>query len=85
VLPDHSVSTAAVASARRRVRTRGVRRAIRDLEQREPELAEYLMEVATWLYTGLDRACPSHRRVRALHTKAVLLALVCIEAVRRST
>ena len=85
MLPERSVNAAAMAEADRLIRSRGVRRAVRDLEHVERELAEYLMESATRLYGTLDRACPSYRRVRAIHSEAVLLALACIEAVRRST
>jgi hypothetical protein len=85
VLDDHSVSRAAVARAERRVRASGLTRTLHCLEEAEPDLAEHLMESATRLYGRLDRACPSHRRVRAIHTDAVLLTLICIEALRRST
>ena len=84
MLLDRSVNPATVLKADLLVRGVGARRAMRQLERAEPELASYLMESATRLYGRLDQACPSHRRVRALHGEAVLLALVCIEAVRRS-
>ncbi len=84
MLPDRPVTAATVLEADLLVRGTGVRRSLRGLERAEPELASYLMESATRLYGRLDRACPSHRRVRAVHGEAVLLALVCIEAVRRS-
>ena len=84
MLPDRCVNPATVLDVDLLVRGLGVRRALRQLERAEPELASYLMESATRLYGRLDEACPSHRRVRAIHREAVLLALVCIEAVRRS-
>jgi hypothetical protein len=84
-MPNDPVHADVVAAADRFVRGVDMPRALRRLERSEPGLAEYLMEAATRLYTSLDRACPSHRRLRAIHAEAVLLALVCIEAVRRST
>jgi hypothetical protein len=81
---DRSVTAATVLEADLLVRGVGVRRAMRQLERAEPELASYLMESATRLYGRLDQASPSHRWARAVHGDAVLLALVCIEAVRRS-
>ena len=79
------VTAAAVAASDRHVRRIGVRRALRRLEKAEPELAEYLMESATMLYAKLDRSGAAYRSVRAIHTQAVMLALVCINATRRST
>lgn len=67
-----------------RVRSVGVRRAIRELERHEPDLAEYLMETSTRLYARLEKACRSHRTARSTHRQAVLMVLVCTEAVRRS-
>ena len=84
MLPDRSVTAATMLEADLLVRGAGVRQTLRRLERVEPELASYLMESATRLYGRLEQACPSHRRVRAVHGEAVLLALVCIEAVRRS-
>jgi hypothetical protein len=57
---------------------------MRSLERREPDLAEYLMESATRLFARLDGACPCYATVRSIHREAVLLTLVCIEAMRRS-
>jgi hypothetical protein len=68
-----------------RIRALGGRRAMRELERREPNLAEYAMETSTRLYARLDRACASRRAAHGIHKQAVLLVLVCIEAVRRST
>jgi hypothetical protein len=67
------------------LRSMGVRRGVRKLEQREPHLAEYLMEGSTRLYASLNRACLSHRKAVRCHQQATLLVLVCIEAQRRAT
>ena len=85
-MPRHRHITArTVMEADLRVRALGVRRAVRQLERREPDLAEYVMETSTRLYARLDRACPSHRAVKGIHDEAVLLVLVCIEAMRRTS
>ena len=82
-MPEHSITAADVLEADLLVRGLGQRRALRRLEAAEPELASYLMETATRLYARLDRSCASHARAKAIHRDAVLLALVCVEAVRR--
>ena len=74
-----------VMEADLRVRALGVRRAVRELERQEPDLAEYMMETSTRLYARLGGACPSHRAVKGIHDEVVLLVLVCIEAVRRTS
>ena len=84
MLPKHSISAAEAIEADLLVPGFGEHRALRQLEAAEPELASYLMETATRLYARLDRSCRSHTRVKAIHRHAVMLALVCIEAVRRS-
>jgi hypothetical protein len=84
MLPKHSIAERAVLEAHLRVRGQGVKKALRGLERSEPDLAEYLMETSVKLYGELDRACPSHRTVKAIHTKMMLMTLVCIETVRRS-
>ena len=85
MLRDHSVTAAEVLQADLLVRGFGARRAVGRLEAAEQELASYLMETATRLYARLDRSCgSSHRRAKAIHRDAVRLALVCVEAVRRS-
>lgn len=84
MLRDRSVSSRAVVDAEAHLRRIGVRRAVRRLEVAEPELASYLMEAATRLYGELDDAVEAHAKVRSVHRDAVLLALTCIEAVRRS-
>jgi hypothetical protein len=84
VLSDRSITAATVLDADALVRGRGATRGVRRLERCEPELASYLMKTSTRLYGELDRACPSHVDVRSIHRDAVLLALACIEAVRRS-
>lgn len=66
------------------VRGLGVRRALSQLEQMEPDLAEYVMETSTRLYEDLGRVCGSPRRAKLLHRRAIRLALTCIHAVRRS-
>jgi uncharacterized protein (DUF2461 family) len=73
-----------VLDADLRIRSIGVRRAIRDLEREEPDLAEYLMETSTRLYARLDHLCPHPRAARAMHRQVVLATLICVEAVRRS-
>lgn len=80
-----NISAKQVLAADLRVRGLGVKRAMRELERREPDLAEYVMETSTRLYARLDRACASHRAARSIHTDATLLVLVCTEAMRRST
>lgn len=67
-----------------RVLGMGVRRAMRQLERQEPDLAEYLMETLTRLYGRLEGACGSRRSAGSVHRQAVLLVLICTEAVRRS-
>ena len=84
MLAPGSIAAAAVLEADLRMRGMGVRRAIRQLERDEPELAEYLMETSTRLYARLDRGCRNRRRVAVLHRQAVLMSLICIEALRRS-
>ena len=84
MLPKDSVTAAGVVEADLLIRSLGERRAMRWLEAAEPELASYLMESATRLYARLDRSCPSHTRVKSIHRDAVRLAMVCVEAVRRS-
>ena len=85
-MPRHGRITArTVMEADLRVRALGVRRAVRELERREPDLAEYVMETSTRLYARLDRACASHRAVKAMHDEVVVLVLVCIEATRRTS
>ena len=84
-MPRHGhITTRAVMEADLRAWGLGVRRAIRELERQEPDLAEYVMETSTRLYARLDRSCASHRAARGIHKEAVLLVLVCIDAVRRS-
>ena len=80
-----NVTVRMIRGAATHVRARGVRRALRTLERREPDLAEYVMEMSTDIYARLDRACESHRAVRSIHEEMVLMVLVSIEAVRRST
>ena len=85
-MPRHRpITTRTVMQADLRIRALGVRRAMRELERQEPNLAEYAMETSTRLFGRLDRACASHRAAQVIHNEAVLLVLVCIEAVRRST
>lgn len=84
MLPKDSITAAQVVEADLLIRSLGERRAMRRLEAAEPELASYLMESATRLYARLDRSCASHSRVKGIHRDAVRLALVCVEAVRRS-
>jgi hypothetical protein len=79
------ISTRTISEADLRVRALGVRRAVRELERQEPDLAEYVMETSTRLYARLDRACASHRAVKRIHEELVLLVLLCIEATRRSS
>ena len=64
---DRSITARIVLAADVRVRSISLRRAMRELERREPELAEYVMEKSTSLYVRLERACPSHRSARSLH------------------
>ena len=67
-MPRHGRITARIVmEADLRVRALGVRRAVRELERREPDLAEYVMETSTDIYARLDRACESHRAVRSIH------------------
>ncbi len=85
-MPRHGrINARTVMEGDLRVRALRVRRAVRELERREPDLAEYVMETSTRLYARLDRACPSHRAVKGIHDEVVLLVLVCIEATRRSS
>jgi hypothetical protein len=78
------ITTRTVMEADLRIRALGVRRAMRELERQQPDLAEYGMETSTRLFARLDRACASHRAAQGIHNQAVLLVLVCIEAVRRT-
>lgn len=82
MLKRRSITAAAVLEADLQMRALGVRRAIRRLEQVEPELAGYLMETSTRLYARLSRA--GGRSAAALNRQAMLMTLVCVEAVRRS-
>ncbi|HEV7298056.1 MAG TPA: hypothetical protein VGN72_01735 [Tepidisphaeraceae bacterium] len=84
MLPNRSVRPAALREAEQHVKRLGTRRALRQLERTEPELASYLMERSTELYVALDAACPSHATVLILHREAVLMTLTCIESLRRS-
>ncbi|HEV2294523.1 MAG TPA: hypothetical protein VGR35_11760 [Tepidisphaeraceae bacterium] len=84
MLPDRSVTAMDVLDANRLIRAMGVRRAVRRLESVEPELAGFFMEAATELYAELDDSVTQHGRAKEIHRNAVLLALVSIEAVRRS-
>ena len=84
-MPDHRhISAKQVLAADLRVRGMGVKRAMRELERHEPDLAEYVMETSTRLYAQLDRACASIRAARSIHTDATLLVLICTEATRRA-
>src|SRR5438046_7618820 len=85
MLANNTISAQRVLEADLLIRGRGIPRALRQLERHEPNLAEYVMESATRLYEKFDRACPSHRQARALHSQSVQLVLVSVEAVRRST
>ena len=84
MLPSRTVKSKNLAAADRLVQRSRLRRAVRELEREEPELASYLMESASQLYGDLDRAVVSYRTVRSLHDQAVRMTLVCIEAIRRS-
>jgi hypothetical protein len=84
MLASRSISARAVLEADLRMRGIGVRRAVRQLERDEPELAEYLMETSTRLYARLDRSCREQRTAAALNQHAVLMTLICIDALRRS-
>ena len=81
---QEKISRRTIRAAGKRIHLLGVRKAVRELERQEPNLAEYVMERSTELYGGLDRACPSHRQVKVLHRQVVMLVLVSIEALRRS-
>ena len=84
MLPSRTVSAENVAAADRLLQRSRLRRAVRELEREEPELASYLMESGSRLYGELDRAVASYPAVRRLHDQAVRMTLVCIEAIRRS-
>ena len=81
---ERSITARTILAADVRVRNIGLRRAMRELERCEPELAEYVMEKSTSLYARLERACPAHRSARSLHRQMVSLVLISIEAMRRS-
>jgi hypothetical protein len=84
MLPKQSIAAQAVLNADLFVHGQGVRRSLRRLERAEPDLAEYLMETSVKIYADLDDACPSHRKVKRIHTNMMLMTLVCIETRRRS-
>lgn len=79
------ITTRTVMEADLRIRALGARRAMRELERDEPDLAEYVMETSTRLYARLERACPSQHAARGIHRQAVLMVLISIETFRRSS
>lgn len=80
-----SITTRLVRDAERHVGKLGPRRCLRRLEVTEPQLASYLMEEGTRLYTDLDVACRSYADVQVIHKRFMRLTLVCIESLRKAT
>ena len=80
---DQQVSTKAVMTAMLHVNRVGARRTLEELEQVEPDLAEYLMETLGQIHQRLFTIGATHAQSRRLSRDIEVMALVCITALRR--
>jgi hypothetical protein len=62
----------------------GTTLAMQQLEQTEPELANYLLETLTTIYHSLGKLHASAAKTRKVYRQLEVMTLVCIEALRRS-
>jgi hypothetical protein len=79
---DRTVTARDVLRALLRVRREGARRLLADLERREPDLAEFLLEELTAIHGRLAAAGVSPRDARRLYRRVESGALVLLAAVR---
>ena len=78
--PEQAVSARDVLAATYECQRLGHRRVIEDLEQREPDLTEHLLEQITQFHHELLNAGLDARKTRKLYRSVEALTLVCIRA-----
>ncbi|MGB1125728.1 MAG: hypothetical protein ACPG4Q_11020 [Phycisphaeraceae bacterium] len=78
--PEQAVSARDVLLAIHEYLRLGHTRVIENLEQREPDLAEHLMEGLSQIHRDLLNAGLDARHTRKLYRSVEALALVCVRA-----
>lgn len=81
---DQLVSAKDILLALAEVRRRGIDALLQELEQREPDLAEHLMEEATSLHTRISRLACKPRTLRRLSRRIETLALVLVVSLQKA-
>lgn len=81
---DQLVNAKDVLLALSQVRRRGPDPLLQELEQREPDLAEYLMEECTALHARISRLACKPRTLRRLSRRIENLALVLVISLQQA-
>lgn len=81
---DRQVSPKHVLQSLMRLKRQGSQRALEELEQLEPDLAEYLMEELSLLHQKLLELAGPPRRTRWLARRVESLALVLVASLRQA-
>ena len=79
--PEQVVSARDVLAAVHECQRLGHRRVVENLEQREPDLAEHLLEGLSQIHRDLLNAGLDARKTRKLYRSLEVLTLVCIRAI----
>lgn len=80
---EQAVSARVVLKAIQVSKRRG-NRIIEEMEEREPALAEYLMEELSLIHSRLWKLCEEPRPTARLQSQITQMACVLVEAIRRS-
>ena len=82
---DQVVTTKDVLDALMKVRRQGNDRLLRELESREPDLAEFLMEETTGVHQMLLELGAQPPRARRIFVRVETMALVLVTAISNAT
>lgn len=82
---DQLVQSRDVLDAVMQIRRQGRAQVLRQLEQLEPDLAEYVMEESSRIYQAVLATGVAHRHVQRLHRRCEGLVLVTLLALRHAT
>lgn len=83
-LSDGMIHPQIVIDCVHRLQNCGIQPAIRNLEQAEPELANYLFETLSAIHQDLGHLRGPRGKTRRLYRQIELLTVACIESLRQS-